>query len=144
LGEVNFHTMTAPVDDEEARGILGEKVDVVLGVGPKAVYVSFGHDAMKHLKGAIKQSSGKPQAAPLAELKVSVGRVLKFAAAVEENPFLGMVAAMVSAKADANNDHVVLRASAIERGVRYRLSVEEGVIKGVGQFANFAAGGFGF
>src|SRR5262249_49005528 len=43
---VKFHTMSVPIpeDQEDARKMLGDKVDVAVGIGTDSVYVAIGRD----------------------------------------------------------------------------------------------------
>lgn len=137
---IAFHTMQVPIpaDEEEARDVLGEKLDVVVGTGENAAYLSLGNDAAGLLKKVIDRSSMKqPDAAPM-HLNVALTPIFKFASSVQDNPVLELISASLE---KSGNDHVVLEASSLPNGVSYRLTVEEGILQAIGQAVKFREGG---
>ena len=61
---VNLHVASAPLptdtrEAEKLSKIVGPELDIVLGTGPKAVYLAVGRDAEKLLKKAISDSKQK-------------------------------------------------------------------------------------
>ena len=76
---INFHTLTVPVpeDDPEARQMLGEKVDVAVGIGPDAVYVAIGKDNLDAVNQAIDASKAEPgKEVPQFEFSMSLAQVM--------------------------------------------------------------------
>ena len=133
---VRFHTITIPVpaggkDRDKAVKVVGESLQIVLGFGPKAVYLAAGKDAMKDLQQAIEQSEKtKSQTVPPVQVSVSLDRMARFAAAVgkEKDQAKAAKAAELLEKTPGK-DHVTLVATPIERGVTWRLEFEEGALK---------------
>ncbi|HEX5035450.1 MAG TPA: hypothetical protein VFW62_13300, partial [bacterium] len=85
---ITFHTITAPIPDseKEARDLLGDKVNIILGIGPKSVYVSFGKNAESLLKQVIDKSAQEgSKSVPPMQLNVALLPILKFAASVDAN-----------------------------------------------------------
>ena len=140
-GDISFHTMSVPVpdDEEEAQRVLGERLDFVLGIGADRFYVALGRDSLSLVKKVIdgSKSGSDKDVAPL-ELSVALAPILEFANTMEQNPLIGMLAK--TAKQAAGRDHVKLTATPIERGVTYRLNVEDGVLKLVGQGIKIVSG----
>lgn len=138
---VVFHTMTAPVpeDEEQAREVLGETLDVVVGIGEDAAYLSFGDDATGMLKKVIDNSTMKVQDVPPMHLKVALTPIFKFAASIEDNPILELITTTL--EETEGNDQVIVKATPVKHGVNYRLTVQEGVLKAIGQAAKFRGGG---
>jgi hypothetical protein len=131
--DVRFHTLTVPVkDDEDAQKVLGENLDIVIGIGPKAGYLAFGADGLDELKTVIDASGKKTDAdIPPVQVNVSLGRIFKFAASKGDEP---QVAAMAEALAESDGeDHVTLTVVPVTNGQRVRLLLEEGVLKLIGQ-----------
>ena len=51
-GDIDLHKFTVPISDsdEDARKILGDKLDVVVGTGPHCLYFAFGESSDQLLK----------------------------------------------------------------------------------------------
>lgn len=134
-GGVTLHTITVPVParEEEARKILGEKMLTVIGTGATTVYVAFGDDSMELLKEVIDGSvAATGQTAPMT-LNVSLAPIMAFAASVDDDPIVAGLAEAL--KNGQGKDHIAISSKAIERGVAYRVEVEEGVLQLIGQAA---------
>ena len=130
--DVNLHTISGPNDDEKAREILGDKIHIVLGTGPKSLYVAFGKDGEGLLKKMIDQvAQGQgPKDAPPSQLNVSLLPILKFAASIEENP---IIPAMVSVLEKSGKDKMTIVSELRPRGTNTRILVEEGVLQAIGE-----------
>ncbi|MEX2026880.1 MAG: hypothetical protein WEH44_06255 [Pirellulaceae bacterium] len=130
-GDVNLHTISGPNDDEKAREILGDKIHIVLGTGPKSLYLAFGKDGEGLLKKMIDQVSQQgPTAVPPSQLNVSLLPILKFAASVDDNP---IVPALVSVVEKNGKDKITIVTEIKSRGSNTRILVEEGVLQAIGE-----------
>lgn len=125
---VKLHTFSLPVTSEDAVPLLGEKIDIVLGISADRLFVGAGRDALKMLKEAITKSKASPakQIAPL-QISVAGGPIAKFSAQVGSNPMAMMLAGLL--EKSAGKDHVTITATAVENGANVRLELEEGVLK---------------
>jgi hypothetical protein len=137
-GDVTFHTMQIPVKKDEPKALVGDNLDVVVGIGPQAAYLAVGRNALEALKTAIEKSAAEPgkSVSPMA-LTVSLGPIMATAQAVappDKKPMLGMIAGMLNGEA-AGRDHVRLVAESIPNGVRTRFEVEQGVLQAIGTAA---------
>ncbi|MCA9266594.1 MAG: hypothetical protein KDA60_22195, partial [Planctomycetales bacterium] len=130
-GNVNIHTMTIPVpaDEEDARDVFGEELDVAVGIGPDSVYLGFGENCLSKIQSAIQGSTGANATSPFA-LNLAMSRILAFASHFDDNPAVAAIAE--SLKANQGSDNVVVSSKAIPNGVSYRLEIQEGVVKSVG------------
>ncbi len=130
---VTFHRMQAPVEEEDAQKLLGEKVDLVVGIGKKAFYVALGKNSLETLKTVIDQSKANAgQAVPPFKVVVSTGDLVRFAAEQNDaDPNLARVAEALSG-ADAQDD-LTFTLTAIPNGVRYHVEVEQGVLQAIGK-----------
>ena len=82
---VKFHTTTIKVpQDEKVAKILGDKLDVAVGIGPKSAYLAVGPDSLKLCQSLIDKSKAEAskKVSPL-RVDVSMASVFKFAAAVQ-------------------------------------------------------------
>ncbi|HUE69972.1 MAG TPA: hypothetical protein VMP01_03715 [Pirellulaceae bacterium] len=130
-GDVNLHTISGPNEDEKAREILGDKINIVLGTGPKSLYLAFGKDGEGLLKKMIDQVSQQgPTAVPSSQLNVALLPILKFAASVDDNP---IVPALVSVVEKNGKDKITIVTEIKSRGSNTRILVEEGVLQAIGE-----------
>jgi hypothetical protein len=135
---VNFHTMSVPVpeDQEDARKLLGDKVDIAVGIGKEAVYVAIGHDNLNAVYQAIDASSAEPnKAVSPFELSISLGPLMETAAAngkEQDQEILQSIADMLENTAQGR-DHIRVTGKFIPNGLQYRVEAEEGVLRAIGK-----------
>ena len=139
---INFHTVSIPIpegsdDAQKAIQLIGEKLDIVIGVGKENAYLAVGRDAMTTLQKAIEASSrlGSKAVSPL-ELSLAVEPVAAVAAAIgkpQERPKAAMIEAEL--KKTPGKDHVVLAVRPISNGVQVHLEVEQGLLRLFGRVA---------
>ena len=132
--------MSVPIPEgEDARKVLGENLDMVVGIGKKAAYLSVGTDASEMLKMVIDGSKMKVQDVSPMQMTVALTPIFKFAASMEDNPVLELITTTL--EESGGKDHVMLKATPLEHGVTYRLTVEEGILQAIGQAVKFQGGG---
>ena len=147
-GDIRFHTASIPVpQDKSIAKVLGEKLDVAVGIGPKSVYLALGTDSLPMLKGLIDKSKGVTTPLPPLQLNVALTPVFQFATAMqaEEDRDKLKVWSDELAKA-AGKDKVTLVVKPEEAGLTIRLEAQEGVLRllaNVGKMVT-GAGGAGF
>ena len=140
-GGIALHTISGPNDEDKLREVLGDKINIVLGTGPKSVYVSFGKDAEGLLKKVIDQVTQKgPADVPPSQFNVALLPILKFAASVDDNP---IVPALVSVLEKSGKDKITMVTTPRPRGSNTRILVEEGVLQLIGEGAKKAGLGPG-
>ncbi len=134
--DVRLHRLSLKVpDDAENRAklvqLVGEKVEVVVGVGKQSFYLAAGRHALETLKKAIERSAAGPQQkAPPMELSVALGQVAEFLAEAGQGEQKQQALKAIEALEDAaGKDHLRLVALPTERGLKLRLELEEGVLK---------------
>ena len=133
---VDLHTLSVPVSpgDEDTRKVFGDQLDAVLGTGRQSAFVALGKGSSGLLKGILDASasaaagSGSP-----ARALVSLAPVLKFAASVDDDKTLAALADSLAST--PGRDHISLTARSVERGVVYRLEVEDGILQLIGAAA---------
>ena len=141
---VDLHTLSVPVPDREknARRLLGDRLDVVVGTGPESVYLAFGKECSGLLKKVIDLSAGGTGQTVLpASLNIALTPILELAASLENRPAVSMMADAL--KNSNGKDRVLVTARGVERGVIYRLEIEEGVLRLIGQAAKIRGAGGG-
>jgi hypothetical protein len=130
---VKIHTVSIPVpQNEPAAKVFGQNLDVAIGIGKDLACLSIGNDAVSALKGALDKS-GTPSKVAGPQMHVSLVPILKFAAAQGADPNVAMLADML--EKSGGGDKISLLAKAETNGVSYRLEIQEGVLKAIGQAA---------
>jgi hypothetical protein len=131
---VSFHTLSVPApDDEQARKLFGETIEITVGIGKDSVYFALGKDNLAAAKKVIDDSAASPgkSIAPM-ELSFSVGQIMNTIAAFNsEDAILKTVADTLKTEA-VGRDHVRIVAQPVENGLRSRIEVEEGVMRAIG------------
>jgi hypothetical protein len=139
---VKLHTVSVPVpagaeDRERVVRMIGRNIDVVVGVGDQSVYLAVGKDPMAALREVIQRSEHE-RSSTVAPLRVSVAlrALTNFVAEVGEKTDQAQAAALRALLENAEGkDHVNVVASAIDRGVRLRIEIEQGILEAVGNAA---------
>lgn len=130
---IRLHIMQIPLDDAppEAKDILGEKPEVILGIGEKSVYLSGGNDAMARLKKAIDASiAGTDTKVGVLQMHVAILPILKGIQKNAPMPVPGVDAAVEALSGGA--DKFLVTVDMEQRYMRLRMMLEEGVIKAIG------------
>jgi hypothetical protein len=143
-GDVNLHTIVVeiPADEEEAQKLFGEKLNIVVGTAPKALYVAFGKNGEALLKKAIDASATQAsKKVPPSQMNVYVKPIVRFASSMDEseNPILAHVVDALDNIANGT-DEINLFTKPIPGGAIGRLQVNEGVLKIVGEALKAAQG----
>ena len=127
---VTYHTMSMPIpaDEEDARKIIGDTLEMAVGVGPDSAYIGVGRDCVNNLKQIIGKQAKDQKITPF-ELTVALTPIMEFVNSIEENPLVGSV---MDALKDQDKDHVRLSVLPVENGFRYRIELEEGVLQAIG------------
>jgi hypothetical protein len=137
--DVRFHTTSVPVKEEEGQKVLGETLDVVVGIGPKAGYLAIGQEGLELLKQVIDESAKQPGAAvPPMQVNVSLAPIFKFAAEKGEEPQVAMLAEALAQA--GGQDHVKLTVTPVTNGQKVRLLLEQGVLEALGQAGKLSQG----
>ncbi len=133
-GSINFHKISIPLpqdsgDAENVIKLVGEKLDIVIGLGKEYAYLAAGRDAMASLKKAIEgsASAGATSVVPL-EVSLAVKPVVGLVAAVSKQAAQAAMAESVLKKTPGK-DHISLCVRPISDGVQVRLEVEQGLIR---------------
>ena len=128
---VTMHTTAIPLRDADAqaRQLLGDPLDVVIGTGARSVYLAFGQDAAGVLKAVVDAST--EQNVPPVQAFLALESILEFAASVDDNPILRDV--LDAVKQSEGGDRIRVAVVPVERGVAFQLSVDQAVGAAVGQ-----------
>lgn len=135
-GAIHFHKISVPIssdnpDQKQLVQLVGESLDVVIGIGKENAYVAAGRNAEATLKKAIAASStmGRKAVSPV-EVSVAVKPLTAFVAAVgkaQDRP--KAVMAESELKKTPGKDHVGLTVRPVPNGVQFHLEVEQGLVR---------------
>lgn len=144
---VTFHTLAIPVPPEAAEmgDMLGDTLEMAIGIGSDKVYMAAGEDWFAKVSAAMdaSKSAGPTEVKPLS-MVMSIRNIAFLAAELNPDDQDRAVAQMMlDALGDADDDHVRIIFDAVDNGARYRIQVEEGILRAAGEFANGMAAQMG-
>ena len=125
---VRFHSLTFPSKDNEGRRVFGDTIKMAVGMGQQHVYFAIGGDPVDTLKQVIDKRA-RPAAANPMELTLALTPIIRFAKAVDDAPAADAILEAL-AKA-AGRDHFTISSQVIQNGMRYRINIEDGIIRAV-------------
>lgn len=136
LAGMQLHTASIPLppdvqNREQVVKVLGENVEIVVAVGDESAYFSVGRNAMGALKQVVERSQAErgKSALPL-QVTVAFVPLLRFVAEIgDEQTRQNAQRISDLVKPLAGKDAVRLTLGPIERGMQFRLEVEEAVLK---------------
>ena len=95
---------------------------------------------VQQLKSIIAVQEKQKPVAPF-QMTLSLSPVMEFVSSIEDNPLVGSVNDALKEAGD--KDHVKVQGLPITNGFTYRIELEEGVLRAIGEAAKMAqAGGF--
>jgi hypothetical protein len=136
---VSFHTATIPVPaGSQLAQVVGDKLDVAVGVGADSVYLALGNDCVAKTKSLIDASKAAANKDVLPfQANVALAPVLKLASAFQpaaEGSAEDTLKPMLEDLAKVpGKDHVKLEFLPEPNGAKLRLSAEEGVLMLLGR-----------
>ncbi len=139
---IRFHTLSLPIPDDaddrdKAVRLLGETVEVVIGIGKESAYLAAGRDALATLKRAIAASAeqASEQVEPL-RFTLAVDLLADFVAVYGEEKDRAGAARLAELLGETSgNDHIHVFAQPIPRGAKYRIEVESDILRALGKLA---------
>lgn len=133
-GGIHLHTISLTMPDRHLTSLLGDPLEIAVGIADDRLLIAAGRDAVPTLKNAIDRSKsmGAKEVPPL-KITAAVAPVMRLLATVGEDPRLKASAAMVAGlfQNDAGGGCLTLSIERIPQGVRLRLRADEKVLKGL-------------
>ena len=130
---VTMHLVEAevPEDQDEMRRAFGEKLQVHIGTGAKAVYVAVGDQSVDLLKELIDSADNDTlQARPIGQIRVSPLPLLQYIQSIESND---VVSAMIDALSRAGDTgELMITSDTVDNGARSQITIGEGIIQSIG------------
>ncbi len=139
-GGVNLHVLSIPTDemDDEAEAmqkLVGDTLEVIVGIGPNSLYLAAGRDAASELKQVIDASAAAPgKAVSPARMSVALGPIVKMVAELADDESAKQMAGMLdlTLSQSPGKDRVKIETRAIPNGSMTRITLEEGVLRIIG------------
>ncbi len=137
---VNLHVLSFPTEElgedaEALQKLVGDQLDLIVGIGPNSLYLAAGRDAASELKQVIdasKAAPGKPISP--ARIRIALEPILKTVAAMAEDESTQQMAEMVGLwlSQSPGKDRVNFETRSIPNGSMTRITLEEGVLRVLG------------
>jgi hypothetical protein len=128
-GDVRFHTTTIEVPkDAEIKKVLGDTLDVSVGIGAKSAYLAAGRDSLKLVKQLIdKSKADASKKLPPFQLNVSLAPIFQFASAMQDSAVVKSLAEQLAKS--KGKDHVSIVVTPEGNALKIRLEGQEGVLR---------------
>ena len=126
-----FHTLSLPTadvfpNDERAKALLGPTCDISLAFGAQTAYLAIGPQGLELTKQAIDGSASAKAGSDLFHASISLGQL---ASVLSRQPNSNPMLAMAALQLANGHDRLHLSVAPYGRGTRYRLEVEEGLLR---------------
>ncbi len=143
---VTLHVMSIPTEAmedgaEPMQKLVGDQLDLIVGIGPKSLYLAAGRSAASELKQVIDASKAAPgKAVSPAKVVIAVTPIVNMVAEFAEDESAKQMAGMIGATLSQSEgkDHIILETRPIARGSMTRVTLEEGVLRIIGAAAMMA------
>lgn len=137
---IRFHVVSVPIEmvqeseREKVTKLLGDPIQVIVGIGENAAYVAGGKNASQELKKAIDAAkAGADKKVPPAQVIVSLTPILEFAASVaDENDREQIQNVVKMLKAAEGKDQIRMVGTLIPNGSKVRIELDAGILKILG------------
>ena len=127
-GDITFHTIgvSIPEDEEEARNVLGSRVEIIFGVAPDKVYLGVGKNPLTTLTDAIERSK-QPTPSEYGQLlyNLRVAPILRFASKASGEEAL---AEMATTLEDDKTGRITIWSQAIPNGIETKIEAQDGIL----------------
>ncbi|NQT41168.1 MAG: hypothetical protein HQ581_26990 [Planctomycetes bacterium] len=134
---VNLHVAKIPssmIEDEAARQIVGDEIEIVVGIAKDRAYFAAGSNAVEALTEVIDASADQAgkNVAPMT-MTIAAAPIARFIADIAPEPEVKEIAGKIAEilESSQGKDHLTITAKAIERGSSLRIEFEEGVMKAI-------------
>jgi len=143
---VNMHMLSVPTEEmdegaEVMQKLVGTQLDLIVGIGPKSLYLAAGRDAASNLKQVIDASKAAPgKAVTPVKIHVALEPIINTVAAVGEDESARQIAGKLSEllSQSEGKDQVKIETRPIPNGSMTRITLDEGVLRLIGSGALMA------
>ncbi len=141
---VKLHIVSIPTPDQKLAPMVGDTLDVVVGIAGDKAYLAAGRDAVKTLKKALKpaKSAAADKEVPPLQVTLALKPIAKFLSEVGEDEQVKTSAEMLAGLLEKvkDKDRITITSSPVKNGVRVRLEIEEGILKVIGSLSQTLGG----
>ncbi|MFN9550568.1 MAG: hypothetical protein ACK56Q_09855, partial [Pirellulaceae bacterium] len=129
---VTFHPgkMAVPSNQEELRKAFGAQIDFVVGTADKGIFLALGKDAEAQLKATIDANESPLSDVTPLDFHVEMVPVMGFLQTMQDNPMVASISNTLQQY--SASDSLQVNTKVVPRGLVYRFTVEEGVLRAVG------------
>ncbi len=141
---INLHRAIVPIksDDPQVNKVFGNELKLVIGTGEKAFFLSLDPDGDAVIKAALDRLNAKKAVKVIpGEMILQAGQILAFAQSIAPNPIVDSVVQIL--QQSEGKDKIKVTTTPFPRGLIYQVSVDEGVLKGIGAAVQAGQGGGG-
>jgi hypothetical protein len=137
IGDMKLNRLTAPIPpNSPARDVLGDTLEIIVGVSPGSVIIAGGKEAEGLLRKVLDTSAQNRDKTVLpVQVNVAMLPIAKFVKSLDENPNVNSV---ITSLEQSGNDRVTVTSTPAARSSTTRIEIQEGVLKAVGAFAKKA------
>ena len=143
----NLHQITVALDqdeyDEKLAKVIGEKLNIVLGIGQDKAYAAVGKNPIGSLKKAIdaNASSGASRPDLMGQYNLFVAPIVNLISQIEtEEP---MIEDMRQKIEEAGKDRLRFTYNVVNEEMKMRSEIQDGIFQLLGVFAEAMQGGMG-
>ena len=120
---IRFHQIQLTLNDDKARDVIGETVDIMIGFGKDSIYYGFGNDPLPMIK---KAKASKQKAEFSSEMNFRLEPFLKYAAQLPDSP--PQVAEFAEQMSEKGGDSMRMYAKNIPNGSFSRFEIQDGIL----------------
>jgi hypothetical protein len=129
---VTFHPgkMAVPSNQEELRKAFGAQIDFVVGTADKGIFLALGKDAEAQLKATIDANESPLSDVTPLDFHIEMVPLMGFLQTMQDNPMIASISSTLQQY--SASDSLQVNTKVVPRGLVYRFTVEEGVLRAVG------------
>ena len=120
---IRYHEIKVAINDEGAREVVGDTVDVIVGFGKDSIYYGFGNDPLTMIK---KAKSEKQETEFASEMNVHIVPFLKFFSRAPDSP--PQLAVLAEQLSENGGDGIRIYGKYIPNGSFTRFEMEDGIL----------------
>ncbi|QDU54856.1 hypothetical protein [Aeoliella mucimassa] len=131
-----IHSLSIPVpaDEEDAREMLGESLDVALALGDDTFYLAAGANSMSNMKAAMDASGGSSDVVKPMKISVALTPLVRLGLKAEPDATGEAMLDALTTKSEGE-DQIHVTVDMVDGKARYRLELEKGVLHAFGAAA---------
>jgi hypothetical protein len=129
---VRFHKFVVPNPKSELTPMVGDTIEIIVGIGDDRAFLAVGRNAADTLKKLIDQSkAAEGKEVPPLHISVATTAIAKFIAefADDEEAKSNIAEVAETLEKAGGKSHILVTAKSVHQGIRVRVEFEEGILK---------------